>query len=63
MRVEIDKGKCAGHGRCNAVAPALFTLDDEGHVATSSFDATPEQEDDAEFAADSCPESVITIVY
>lgn len=62
MRIEIDSAKCAGHARCNAVAPALFPLDDDGYVALSGFEVPPGSEDDAELGADSCPECAITVV-
>jgi ferredoxin len=62
VRIEIDSAKCAGHARCNAVASALFPLDDDGYVALSEFEVPPGREDDAELGADSCPECAITVV-
>ena len=29
-RVQIDAGKCQGHGRCYSLAPELFDADDLG---------------------------------
>ena len=32
-RISLRSGVCSGHARCNAVAPALFPLDDDGYSA------------------------------
>lgn len=59
-RLSIDGELCQGHGRCYALAPQLFDCDEAGHgVVTAS--AVPAAElDEAENAADSCPEQAIT---
>ena len=62
MRVTIDKDRCAGHARCNAVPPQLFHLDDDGYIAVDGFEVPAGSEADAELGADSCPEQVITVV-
>ncbi len=31
MKISLDRSKCSGHAMCNAVAPELFPLDDEGY--------------------------------
>ena len=62
MRVILDRDKCQGHGRCYALAPALFDTDDEGYaVLKHDGDLPPELEDDARIAADNCPEYAITV--
>ena len=30
MRVEVDRDVCEGHGMCEEVAPAVFSVDDDG---------------------------------
>jgi len=31
MRIEVDLGRCEGHGLCEEKAPGLLQLDDEGY--------------------------------
>ncbi len=31
VKVQIDSGRCQGHGRCYDLAPELFGADDEGY--------------------------------
>ncbi|MBC2864947.1 ferredoxin [Streptomyces mexicanus] len=62
MKIEIDRPRCEGHARCNAIVPELFVLDEDGYIDTDGFDVPPALEDDAEVAAASCPERVITVV-
>ena len=30
IRVSIDETACSGHGRCYAISPDLFDIDDDG---------------------------------
>ena len=61
MKVKVDIARCVGHARCAAVAPEVFTLNDDG------FNVTPEKEVDKEHeqlairGMRACPEMVITI--
>ena len=59
-RIKIDRSRCAGHARCAAVAPALFTLDSDGYVATDGFEVPEDEAALAKRAARACPERVIT---
>jgi ferredoxin len=61
MRIKIDRSRCAGHARCAAVAPALFTLDGEGYIASEGFDVPQGEEVLAKRAARACPERIITV--
>lgn len=62
MKIEIDRQKCEGHARCNAILPELFVLDEDGYVDTDGFDVASEHVGDAELAAASCPERAITVI-
>ena len=62
MRVIVDRERCTGHGRCNAMGPAVYPLDDEGRNALTDLDVPSELEDQARLGADACPERAITIV-
>jgi ferredoxin len=60
-RIKIDRSRCAGHARCAAVAPALFTLDSEGYIATEGFKVPQGEEALAKRAARACPERIIAM--
>jgi ferredoxin len=62
VKVRIDEAACEGHGRCLAIAPALFELDELG---TSSLigdgSVSPADEELVRLAAANCPEFAIGI--
>jgi len=62
MRIAIDKEKCAGHARCNAIAGDLFVLDDDGYIAGNGFTVPSGQEELARRGARACPERIITVI-
>ena len=61
MRIVVDNEKCQGHGRCNAVAPAVYPLDEMGYCAVDAVEVSGELEAAAQKGADACPEWAITI--
>ena len=62
MKVAIDAEKCQGHGRCFALAPALFDSDDLGQGVVIGDGTGPEdQHDAARLAQQNCPEYAISI--
>jgi ferredoxin len=62
MRIIVDHDLCSGHGRCAAVAPSVYSLDEEGYCAIVELDVNPGDEDAARSGADNCPERAITII-
>ncbi len=63
MRVTADTSQCAGHTLCNAAAPQVFDLDDEGYVVVLvEGDLPPELEGPAREAVAACPERVLSVV-
>lgn len=62
MRVIVDRELCSGHGRCAAVAPTVYSLDDAGYCAITEADVAPGDEDAARNGANNCPERAIAIV-
>lgn len=63
MKVQIDTGRCQGHGRCYDLAPALFGEDDEGYGQVLGDGVVPPgREQDASHAAANCPERAINIL-
>ena len=61
MKVTIDTGKCAGHARCNAVAPEVYALDDDGYALPFDGVVPPELEAATREGAEACPERAIVL--
>ncbi|HEX7036867.1 MAG TPA: ferredoxin [Pseudomonadales bacterium] len=61
MRAICDLKLCQGHGRCEAMAPEIYKLDDNGYLALEVIEIPPGLEEQARLGADSCPEQVIRI--
>ena len=61
MRIAIDAEACVGHGRCYALAPAVYVPDDRGHCELLSDEVPPELEEQARAGEANCPERAITI--
>jgi ferredoxin len=63
MKVQIDSGRCQGHGRCYDLVPDLFGDDDEGFGKVLWDGAVPAgKERDARLAVANCPERAIDLV-
>ena len=60
MRIEVDRERCTGHGRCWTLAPETFDADDDGYCATTSLEVPVELEAQALRGVKSCPERAIT---
>lgn len=61
MKIIVNAGVCVGHARCHHVAPELFKLDDNGYIATATFDVPLGQEALAQRAVRACPEGVLSV--
>ena len=62
MRVSVDNDLCDARGQCNVVDPELFTLDEDGYSDIGQGKPVPAgKEDEAQLAADSCPELAISV--
>jgi ferredoxin len=60
VKVQIDPGRCQGHGRCYDLAPGLFGDDDEGYgKVLAGGTVPPAREKDARLAVLNCPEHAI----
>lgn len=62
MRVIVNRSACVGHARCHHVAPELFALDDDGYIASASFEVPTGQEALARRGVRACPERALSIV-
>jgi ferredoxin len=61
VSVHVDAERCAGHGRCFALEPALFDSDDAGYPVLLRDTVPAELEGAARDAAAGCPEGAISI--
>ncbi|OBI21429.1 ferredoxin reductase [Mycobacterium sp. E2327] len=61
MKVRVDTAKCSGIGLCEATAPTVFEIGDDGQ----SHVTTPEPSDDERAAVEeaviSCPTGALSI--
>ncbi|MFC4948277.1 ferredoxin [Pseudonocardia sp. GCM10023141] len=63
MRVRVNREACQGNGRCVAVAPEIYTLDDLGYNVSGEFTITDEQGEAAFRGAAECPERAIHVHF
>ena len=60
MKVRVDRERCQGHARCQAIAPELFEVDDVEQKSRVKLDAvSPELAERAWRAVRTCPEGAI----
>jgi ferredoxin len=63
VKVQLDSGRCQGHGRCYDLAPGLFGEDGEGYgQVLGDGTVPPGGEDEARRAAANCPERAIDLL-
>jgi ferredoxin len=64
MKIKISADLCTGHGRCCAVAPEFYKLDDNGYSAArgKTLDVTAGLESAARLGSKKCPERAITVI-
>jgi len=61
MRVEVNEDRCEGHGLCEATAPSVYELDDDG-VVHVLFDDLSVVVDAGEAGARVCPVAALRVV-
>lgn len=61
MKVEVDPKICEGHGQCNAVAPEVYDLDDDGYSVVLVSEPGADLEGPARGGAAACPVQAITV--
>ena len=62
MQVRVDEERCQGHGLCRLSAPDIsFPREEDGHAYVLSETVPEGREDEAQLAADSCPELAIEV--
>jgi ferredoxin len=61
VKIVVDSARCTGHGRCHAVAAAVYQLDEDGFSTAGGQTVGPELREDAQRGANACPEAAISI--
>ena len=61
MKVTVNKDKCQGCGVCEADAPEVFAVGDDGFAAVLLDEIPANLEDAVKQAIDDCPDSAIEI--
>lgn len=60
MKATVDQSGCIGCGLCADTCPEVFRMNEE-NLAEAYGEVTPDNQEAAEEARDTCPVSVITI--
>ncbi|WP_040794845.1 ferredoxin [Nocardia higoensis] len=61
MKLIADRNRCEGHGMCEALAPELFHVDDDGIVTLTSDTVAEADREIVELAVDSCPVQALSL--
>jgi ferredoxin len=61
MRVRVDRTRCLGTGGCEALAPEVFEVADDGVVAVLVDRVGPAEEEAVRDAVDSCPTLALSL--
>jgi ferredoxin len=62
MRIVVDYVKCTGLGMCEAEAPDLFEVQDDGSLSVLNENPSAEQLAAAQAAVDACPTEALSLV-
>jgi ferredoxin len=61
-RVRVDRERCVGSGTCEALAPAVFEVDDEGVLAVLRPEPGEDELPDVRDAVTACPTRALALV-
>ncbi len=62
MRVEVDLGRCTGHGICESIAEDVFEVQDDGTVRIAG-DKQPESDRERmQRAVTQCPAAALRLI-
>lgn len=62
MRVEVDLGKCTGHGVCESVADDVFEVQDDGSVVILENVRPESDRERMNQAVTQCPAAALRLV-
>jgi ferredoxin len=61
MRVEVDLGKCTGHGICESIAEDVFEVQDGGSVVVLTKDRPESDQERMRKAVTQCPAAALRL--
>ncbi len=61
MKIVLDVALCSGHAQCNAVAPKVYDMDDQGFCMPLFSEVPAELENDARLGSSACPEGALSV--
>jgi ferredoxin len=62
IRVEVDRDRCAGTGGCEALAPQVFEIGDDGALVVLRPEPDAADLPDVRNAVAACPTRALTLV-
>jgi ferredoxin len=62
MRIVVDRDKCTGLGMCEAEAPDLFEVQDDGSLLVLIEKPDEDRRAELEASVESCPTEALSIV-
>ena len=61
MRIEVDRDRCVGSGSCEALAPDVFEVDDDGVLVVLRESLADEEVADVRDAVTACPTRALSL--
>jgi len=61
MRIEVDRDRCAGTGGCEALAPQVFEIGDDGALVVLRPEPDEADLPDVRNAVAACPTRALTL--
>jgi ferredoxin len=62
MRIVVDRNRCTGLGMCEAEAPDVFEVQDDGSLVLLNETPSADQREAVETAVQGCPTEALSIV-
>jgi ferredoxin len=62
MRIEVDLGKCTGHGICETIAEDVFEVNDDGSVRIHGDQRPESDRERMQQAVTQCPAAALSLV-
>ena len=61
MKVGVDRDRCVGSGTCEALAPHVFEVDDDGVLRLLREEPADGEQSDVRDAVTACPTRALTL--
>ena len=60
-RIEVDRERCVGSGACEALAPDVFEVDDDGVLVVHRSEPAYDELGDVRDAVQACPTRALSL--